>query len=214
MENAGDLAGRLRGIVEHHRAHGAKGLDAAVCQAVEDAPALGFQDVEDSVVTLMMAVDEALTSNQCKDKRAIQRGWVVGLVAGTARRGLDPEDVAYIMAYNGLRCAVDLAMILAVYAFSLAWGHAQASVRLSWPAELKPRLLAAMERGLGDAETHLGDEVQPQERKWMRENLVTGWRAGAVLARFLPAAPLPAPVAAPVSAFSPEPREEADSHAG
>ena len=111
---------------------------------------------------------------------------------GGARGWLPPEDVAYIMAYNGLKCAVDLAMILAVYAFSLAWGHAQASVRLGWPPELKPKLQAALERGLRDAETHLGDEVQPQERKWMRENLVTGWRAGVVLAKFLPAAPLPA----------------------
>lgn len=226
MENAGDLAGRLRGIVEHHRVHGARGLDAAVCQVVEDAQAIGYQDVQDIVVTLMTAVDEALTSNQCKDKRAIQRGWVVGLVAGTARRGMPPEDVAYIMAYNGLRCAVDLAMILAVYAFSLAWGHAQAAVRLGWPADLKPRLLEAMERGLHDAESHLGGEVQPQERRWMRENLVTGWRAGAVLARFLPSAPLPAPKEASAEApvaregahgtrdGAPGTREEADSHAG
>lgn len=210
MDNAGDLAGRLRGIVEHHRVHGARGLDAAVCRAVEEAPAIGHQDIQDIVVTLMTAVDEALSSNQCKDKRAIQRGWVVGLVAGASRRGMAPEDVAYVMAYNGLKCAVDLAMILAVYAFSVAWGHAQASVRLGWPPDLKPRLLAAMERGLADAETHLGDEVQPQERRWMRENLVTGWRAGAVLAKILPGNPLPE---AGTGARGADPRPaEVDSH--
>lgn len=192
MEEAADLVGKLRGIVEHHRVHGARGLDVAVCQAVLEARGLGLQDLQDIVVTLMTAIDEALSSDQCKDKRALQRGWVVGVVAGAFRRGLPAEDVAYVMAYNGLKCAVDLAMILAVYAFSVAWGHAQVSVRLGWPPDLKPCVLGALERGLADAEIHLGDEVQPQERRWMRENLVTGWRAGAALARFLPGSPLPA----------------------
>jgi len=185
-----DLVSRLRGIVDHHREHGARGLDAAIYRALDEAPALNFQDVQDIVVALMTAVDEALASDRCKDKRAIQRGWVVGLAAAAVKRGLAAEEVAYIMAYNGLRCAVDLAMILAVFAFSLAWGWAQVSVRLGWPADTRTRLHSAFERGLRDAETHLGDEVEPQERKWMRENLVTGWRAGAVLARFLPGGPL------------------------
>jgi hypothetical protein len=185
-----DLVPKLRTLVDHHRVNGAKGLDAAICRAILEAPSFTFQDIQDVIPALMEAVDAALSSNECKDKRAIQRGWVVGLTAGAVQRGFDPEELAYVMAYNGLRCAVDVAMILAVYAFSLAWGLAQVSVRLGWPPELKPKLHEAMVRGLTDAETHLGDEVEPQERKWMRENLVTGWRAGIVLAKFLPGGPL------------------------
>ncbi|MBM3275135.1 MAG: hypothetical protein FJZ00_08270 [Candidatus Sericytochromatia bacterium] len=185
-----NLVSELRAIVDHHRVNGAKGLDAAICHAILKSPSFTYQDIQDVIPALMEAVDAALSSQECKEKRAIQRGWVVGLTAGAAQRGFNPEEIAYVMAYNGLRCAVDAAMILAVYAFSLAWALAQVSVRLGWPRDLKPKLHEAMVRGLADAETHLGDEVEPQERKWMRENLVTGWRAGIVLAKFLPDSPL------------------------
>ncbi|MBM3266157.1 MAG: hypothetical protein FJZ01_00790 [Candidatus Sericytochromatia bacterium] len=193
MPEGAPLADELRRLVDHHRVHGAKGLDAAICGAIESAPAFSFQDLHDAGRALMEAVDTALSSRECKDKRALQRGWFVGMVAGAARRGFAPEELAYVMAYNGLLVAVDVGMILGVYAFSLAWGMGQAHVRLGWDPAIKPKLHEAMLRGLADAERHLGDEVQPQERKWMRENLVTGWRAGAVLARFLPGAPLGAP---------------------
>ncbi len=190
MPDGSPLADELRRLVDHHRVHGAKGLDVAICRAIEAAPAYSYQDLHEAGRTLMEAVDQALSSQECKDKRALQRGWLIGMVAGSVRRGFDPEDLAYVMAYNGLLVAVDAGMILGVYAFSLAWGMGQAWTRLGWAPELKAKLHDAMVRGLTDAEAHLGGEVQPQERKWMRENLVTGWRAGVVLAKFLPGTPL------------------------
>lgn len=174
----------LLAIVHHHRLRGGKGLEWAICAAIEKAPVFGLQEVQDVIAPLMRAVDEAVSSKDCKDKRAIQRGWVVGLAAGAWRRGLDPVEFAYVMGFNGLLCGVEVAMILAVYAFSLSWGLAQASVRLDWDPDLKMPLRDAMQRGIRDGAANLGGEVEPQELKWMMENLVTGWRAGAFLAKF------------------------------
>jgi hypothetical protein len=186
MEADATLATDRRVLIDHHRRHGAKGLDAAIFDAIARSPRFDHRDLELAASVLRVAVSEALASRECKDRRALERAWVVGWFAGAAARDFDPAELAYMAGYNGLHGAVGAGNILAVFAFSLSWSVAQVWHRQGWPPELKPKLLASLERGLHDAEVHLAGEVQSQESRWMRENLGTGWRAGAVLARLFP----------------------------
>ncbi len=167
---------------------GERGEDGiqAISDAIATAPSFGALDLQTATVTLMSAVQDALASGQCRDRRVLHRRWIVGLILGLERRAYDLEEGAYIIAYNILCIAVERGMILAVVARSLAWSFGNAQRRLGWQEDRKGRLQAALARGLADAEVHLEGEVEQHVSRWMRENLVRGWRAGEFWGRLTP----------------------------
>ncbi len=150
----------------------------ALAEAVAAASSFDATDLQNTTVTFMSSVQDALESGACRDRRVLHRRWIVGLILGLERRGYDLDEVAYIIAYIILCIAVERGMILAVVAHSVAWSFGNVHRRLGWDEDLKGRLQAALARGLTDAEVHLGSEVEQHVSRWMRENLVRGWRAG------------------------------------
>ena len=185
LERAGiatDLWRRLDAL------RGERGEEAirAMAEAIASAPSFDALDLQNSTATLMSSVQDALASGQCRDRRVLHRRWIVGLILGLARRGYDLDEGAYIIAYNVVCIAVERGMILAVVARSLAWSFGNAQRRLGWQEDRGGRIQSALARGLSDAEVHLAGEVEPHVSRWMRDNLVRGWRAGEFWGRMAP----------------------------